>query len=265
MSRKKILILGCSYSAGSYHVTYNHSTHINRGMPDGGNEECKPGSFGWYNYIDKLKGHETLVISFPGCGLMGYAQALFHFEKANSKKFTKHVLKDFDYIIIQESYEPRVWLGTDLIFEEAERTVFEGHQIERMTLDHKLGITFYRGALHGKDHIMRGTDNRIYNLFHIIAYNINHLRNPLYRDDSFLKILAEFSGNFIENLCDKYNIQGYRFNLFEDVSPSHLKKSKFKRLNAPKLATLSDYMVKTHLTEEGNEYIGKTINEGLEL
>lgn len=84
MKRKQVLILGCSYSLGSYTLDLDHIV----------NESCDKGHC-WYDYLPKE--YDYTVYSFPGGGYLNYATLL-----DNDFDFTK-----FDYCIIQETWEPR--------------------------------------------------------------------------------------------------------------------------------------------------------------
>ena len=81
----KGLILGCSISAGTHKLDPSH--------PLG---EVVDNQIGWYNFL----GISNLVVySFPGGGYLYYASLL---DKINISKF--------NYILLQESFEPRFLL-----------------------------------------------------------------------------------------------------------------------------------------------------------
>ena len=99
---KNILILGCSYSQGSY----EHD-----GPYTGGDEESLIlDSNGWYHYVDTLKSNIVTVIACPGNGYCFYSQILLCLENLE-------MIKLFDEVIIQESFEPRVCVVDNLILE----------------------------------------------------------------------------------------------------------------------------------------------------
>ena len=79
------LILGCSISAGTHKL--DHSNPLG---------EVVDNQIGWYNFL----GIPNLVVySFPGGGYLNYATLL---DKINISKF--------NYILLQESFEPRFLL-----------------------------------------------------------------------------------------------------------------------------------------------------------
>ena len=81
---KNILILGCSFSAGSFI-----------------NNKLLTNSEGWYNFVDVFKGHNVTVISTPGNGYSLWFQILFLMDRYKK-------IKQYDQIIIQETLEPRL-------------------------------------------------------------------------------------------------------------------------------------------------------------
>ena len=82
------LILGCSISAGTHKL--DHSNPLG---------EVVDNQIGWYNFL----GISNLVVySFPGGGYLNYATLL---DKIDISKF--------DFILLQESFEPRFLLTTN--------------------------------------------------------------------------------------------------------------------------------------------------------
>ena len=82
------LILGCSISAGTHKLD-----------PSNPLGEVVDNQIGWYNFL----GISNLVVySFPGGGYLNYATLL---DKIDISKF--------DFILLQESFEPRFLLTTN--------------------------------------------------------------------------------------------------------------------------------------------------------
>ena len=92
------LILGCSISAGTHKLD-----------PKNPLGEVVDNQIGWYNFlaIDNL---DLVVYSFPGGGYLNYATLL-----DNLGLLQPHISK-FDFILLQESFEPRFLLTENLEF-----------------------------------------------------------------------------------------------------------------------------------------------------
>ena len=81
---KKILIFGCSYSAGSY----SYQNQLIRG------------SQGWYHFINYFKESYIDVVSVSGGGMWAWYQIALMLQHTNRL--------DYDEIWVQETFEPRV-------------------------------------------------------------------------------------------------------------------------------------------------------------
>lgn len=96
-----VLILGCSFTGGSYTLS-----------TDGIRPENLYDGRGWYHFIPQLAGHKVTVYSFGAGGYGVWAQLLCDLAKFGE-------LDHVDHVIISETYEPR-WV---LIRRDATRDV----------------------------------------------------------------------------------------------------------------------------------------------
>ena len=86
------LILGCSISAGTHKIDPRNSLG-----------EVVDNQIGWYNFL-AIGNLDLVVYSFPGGGYLNYATLL-----DNLGMSSPHMSK-FDFILLQESFEPRFLL-----------------------------------------------------------------------------------------------------------------------------------------------------------
>ena len=110
---KKLLILGCSFSQGSFGQNlawsegrfkpdseFQFLQKISRDTNSPIYEDIINDSLGWYHFINMIKTFETTVFSFPGNGYSLWAQFLNVMADVGK-------LDQYDSILIQESWEPR--------------------------------------------------------------------------------------------------------------------------------------------------------------
>jgi len=88
---KKILILGCSFSSGSYEFGWHRRDGI-RYMSD----QVIFKSKGWYHYVDYFKNAEVTVIDFPGQGYWSWYQLLLMLEGTNRLNYNEIWLQETD-------------------------------------------------------------------------------------------------------------------------------------------------------------------------
>ena len=123
---KKLLILGCSFSQGSFGENlawaegksspdpkFQFLQRSPKILEDGSSfyEDIIKDSLGWYHFVDMIKEFETTVFSFPGNGYSMWAQFLNIMADVGK-------LEEYDSIIIQESWEPRTCFCDILQLEE---------------------------------------------------------------------------------------------------------------------------------------------------
>lgn len=106
---KKTLILGCSFSTGSF----TNDDHLIENSP------------GWYNFVDALKDDHVTVLACPGMGFLTYAQILVLIQP-----------EVFDKIIIQGTQEPRPNVLNEKLFEFNKRRNFidDKHTIDNIDI-----------------------------------------------------------------------------------------------------------------------------------
>jgi hypothetical protein len=104
---KKVLIIGCSLSAGEWGLNNKHVEHT-------------VGPKGWYYYVKCLNDCEITVASFPGRGYTEYAAYVTYLYGKNEL--------DFDAIIIQESMEPRIFYDAE--FDPVDSAKYRRYDLE---------------------------------------------------------------------------------------------------------------------------------------
>jgi len=90
--KDKVLILGCSFTQGSYAPD-----------PTDTKREIIESSFGWYDKLSYFEDRQIDVYGCGGCGLTTYASILNQLDK-------NRTLKEYSSVIIQETSEPRLSL-----------------------------------------------------------------------------------------------------------------------------------------------------------
>tara|TARA_B100002019_G_scaffold291696_1_gene312621 strand:+ start:2585 stop:3283 length:699 start_codon:yes stop_codon:yes gene_type:complete len=116
----KLLILGCSFSAG--HYTWAQPGIANFEPDEFGNEKLHQ-DYCWYDEL----GINYTAYAHPGGGLMAYCQCL-----------SKIDLSGYSHIIIQETFEPRIVIQQELLYETTLRQSVYLWRIENI-FHNKLG------------------------------------------------------------------------------------------------------------------------------
>ena len=111
---KKVLILGCSLTQGSYARDEKSSI-----------KESIVSSYGWYDSLKCLKDLEIDVFAYGGGGYTTFAETLNDLH-SNGK------LKDYSMLIIQETSEPRFVLRKqDFSWREDSSKEIEGRELNK--------------------------------------------------------------------------------------------------------------------------------------
>lgn len=135
---KKILIIGCSFSSGAYTLNFNDTL----------NPETCDYSYGWYDELPK-DGYEYTVYSNDGGGYLQYADIV---------KDDRPNLKQFDMILIQETFEPR--LSIDLLSKEPVYETKRNYNsviLKKHDVDNRIYTYGWRSMVN--DHISRKNKN----------------------------------------------------------------------------------------------------------
>tara|TARA_B100000902_G_scaffold204769_1_gene195227 strand:+ start:18887 stop:19732 length:846 start_codon:yes stop_codon:yes gene_type:complete len=104
---ENVLVFGCSFSAGSYTYDPNYIMYSDVLQPDGTTKKVDNGlgretldvNGGWVESLDPKNYHTLYAVS--GGGIVQHATVLEHY-------YNKNRLKDFDYVLVQLTYEPRL-------------------------------------------------------------------------------------------------------------------------------------------------------------
>ena len=249
---KKVLILGCSLSCGSY-----------------GRDETSPtdekivSSYGWYDSLKCLKDLEIDVFAFGGGGYTTFAETLADLHSTDK-------LKDYSMLIIQETWEPRFVLRKqDFSWQEGlskeikERELLIKH---RFAQPHPPQAVFSMNP---------GTLDSICERHYGITSLPTEFRFDILESSTY-KNLVKFSLSYINQTVEQYNLKCFVFSLFkpsansENLSnatrldlPSNLyyeiKNDSLKNLSSEK--EIQPYL--RHFSNLGNKKLGEIINESL--
>tara|TARA_Y100000034_G_C6754049_1_gene335414 strand:- start:59 stop:781 length:723 start_codon:yes stop_codon:yes gene_type:complete len=234
----KILILGCSFSAGSYVPIGSIEHPINCLYNDSkGSRDILINRRGWYYHVNHLKDKDITVIPCPGLGYWAWYQILLFLEDNNELIY--------DEIWIQEASPVRA-------------SIFDVNILARKLKQHVLvedNIKLIDLYIYEKDFLFRfplSYDDRS-------AYWIN-----------FYTEMSKACASNIDKLCKNKNIKGYVFTFNKVV----MECEHFTRLKLSEKNLLIDLLEKNlrvkfnlngvelgqHLTEEGNKFVGELIN-----
>ena len=228
---KKILILGCSFTSGSYKKHYKE----NRESWEAPDKLVNNKS--WWYYVDYFKDKDVTVFACPGHGYWSYYQILLFL---NEKKLR------YDEIWIQETKEPRAFL-------------LDKKNIEHALLSAQVEINlppFQIIVLSQEDHLSLSPWNAEKE---ILPYTIWL--------NSFFTDIVKMCSEKIDLLCKEKNVKAYVWSMYDSVMNCNY----FTRLPLKyiRLELYNNNLLtgKTHLgchqTEEGNKYIANLINENI--
>ena len=254
---KKILILGCSFTLGSYKsVGYNNSRQA---KATGTNERLKNYK-GWWYFVDYFKDNDITIFTCSGQGYWTYYQILLFLIEENKL--------NYDEIWIQETFEPRVTICDKKFLDkkllDIDKILTRTSKFEFI---HDVNLTEFR--LHDfnlHEHLVLNPstakkENRPYTLWWTDGFS----------EPGFFNDISEMCSVKIDNLCKEKNIKGIVWSIHEPFMkcnhftrlPVTLIKQKLQEKTiAPPSANLwTSNADASHQTEEGNKYIAKLINE----
>ena len=218
---KKILIFGCSYSAGSYKSDPITDTQIHK-------------TKGWYHFVDYFKNKDVTVIPCGGQGYWCWFQLLVLLDKIHQLVY--------DEIWIQETIGPRPSLLNIKKIEleiQNPNSFLKLDNITRYYLQPKecLQLSFINNRQFGLE---KFDGDIIWELFTVLSRDV---------------------AQHFQDFCIEKNISGYVWSMNEYVMEckefirlpikhvhNNLKNKKLIRFDG-------------HQTEEGNKYIGELINK----
>ena len=224
---KKVLIFGCSFSAGSYKYGKSDSEWKL-------NEHHVKGSLGWYNFVDHFNDCKVTVLSTWGEGYWHWYQYI--------NIILNEDFSEYDEVWFQETAEPRCSLVYPEDFEiEVKKKLHEIDKIDNFEV-HQMGGGVGPGGIGAKvrftldvGHGMRQfvlNQQLIQPELEEQGINIpcNHalmenIRN-LHPNDIF-DLFSRAAANEIDNICKRNNIKGYVWSMAQPVMEcKHLKRIK---------------------------------------
>ena len=234
---KNILILGCSFTAGSYQsLSKKLSKNVLSLSPNLiPKDELILPRHGWWYFVDYFKDNNVTVIAFFAQGYWAYYQILLYLEEQNKL--------EYDEIWIQETLEPRATINNykDISsqFELNDRYI--------------INETF------------KLFDIDSYLMFSLNPWSCKKEHEPYSLWHSFFNEITKLCAKNIDKLCAEKNIKGYVWSMDNSV----MKCEHFTRLPLIHMRTeLKDNNLLVpgtfdglHQTEDGNKYIGKLIDK----
>lgn len=250
--KDKVLILGCSFTQGSYAPD-----------PADDNREIIESNFGWYDQLTVFQGKKLDVYGVGGCGITTYASILNQMDKNNT-------LGDYSTVIIQETSEPRFVL---LQKNHRWNVNIPNTNIENRTLD----ITHY-STFANHPHAVFCTHPfaidwifKHYDLGETSDnYKLDLMLSPTLMD------LVDQGKSHIKFLLAKHNIKSYVFSLFgEQITDQYfhrlpldntlyltIKESFPNSLSGPERNTIKH--LSKHFSKYGNEVLGNLVNQAFQ-
>ena len=250
---KKVLILGCSLTQGSYGPTELNCT-----------KERIISSYGWYDSLKCLKDLEIDVFAFGGGGYTTFAETLADLHSSDK-------LKDYSMLIIQETSEPRFVLRKkDFAWREDSTKKIEEREL---SIQHRIAFSHPpQSVFSNRETILKHTLPEFYS---IKSFPDNLTLDIL--ESITYKNLVKFSLAYINQIIEQYNLKCFVFSLFEPSAnsenlpnatrldlPSNLyyeiKNDSLKNLSSE--TDLSGPYLR-HFSNLGNKKLGEIINESL--
>ena len=256
LSMRKVLILGCSHSLGSFKPDHKNKK----------NKEYLADEYSWWSFVDIIKNDKKFIYAGAGLSWMFWSQLIF--DKVIN-------LKDFDFCIIQNSHPNRL-------------SIFKKNWHRNMSVKFLDGNAKWH-AIHSPSdsHICIVTEKtilmeEILKNYYIIPYieeetniikNIS-LRIENYmtkrRTNKFCRDIEESPTRKIAFLAHQYWLLNY-FN--ENEIPVYIFNFGYEE-TFPNAITLNCHSIlerlkkfrthpKGHLTTEGNERVGNLVNKEL--
>ena len=241
---KKILVLGDSFSQGSY-AKWTGPPRPKWVAPDG-----PVTNRGWYYYVDYFKDKDVTVFACPCQGYWSFYQVLLFLEENNEL--------DYDEIWIQETTEPRATIFDQKILGKIFSKQYN-------STDNPLGNhTVVRDNLNlFVNHWQKDLSLAPWNphIFHKKEEKL--LPYTLWTDTFFYDIMM-MATEKINLLCKEKNIKGYAWSMYEPIMDcNHFTRLPLKNVRQElydnDLLTGKNH-IGSHQTEEGNKYIAKLID-----
>ena len=273
--KNKILVLGCSYSAGYYEEIEPKVERVRH-------SSC------WYHYIDIFKEYQIDVISTPGLGIISQIQILNVLYKNN-------FLNDYRYIIIQETLEPRICFSsdTDLLFHYKKNNFNVETESSKVNLLHyhrQENSTFKNYSMFFSPHHYDEIDIER-NIHSCYLYKLSKEQQNFFlkmfidnsllfaTDDDEHNIYVKTAHNLLDNIISKINARCFLFSMkmryyFGNVCEHLNIDNVVETLSNNGLLNEIVYMsgglfkdkkelIQGHQTKKGNIFIGNLLNEEL--
>jgi|TARA_B100001964_G_scaffold146830_1_gene161697 hypothetical protein len=245
---KKILILGCSFTEGSYELC--DLTKEKKGRKPWEAPDKYINHKGWWYFVDYFKDKDVTVVACSSLGYWAYYQLILFLNE--NKKL------DYDEIWIQETadqYRPSIFNYKFL--EKMFQTPNNVEQKHLNDLENTNFKFFQTGSIRIKENrSLKLTNDAIGTCIpEFLPYTIW---------DKFFIDVTYMCSEKIQLLCKKLNIKGYVWSMYE----SYMDCNHFTRLP---LENMREHLYNKnlltgknhpglHQTEEGNKYIAKLID-----
>ncbi len=249
---KKILILGCSFTRGSYELC-DLTRKLDRKQWEAPDNHIN--YKGWWYFVDYFKDKDVTVIACPSLGYWAYYQLILYLNE--NKKL------DYDEIWIQETvdqYRPSIlnYKFLEKMFQTPNKSWKQKHLNDLENTNFKF---FETGSILIKD-------NCSLKLTHDGIGNCMPEFQPYTVWKEFFRDVTYMCSEKIQLLCKKLNIKGYVWSMYGPMMDcNHFIRLPLKRVRQE----LYDNNLLTgkihpglHQTEEGNKYIAKLIDNNID-
>jgi len=254
---KKVLIFGCSYSAGSYQ-------YCKSGSEWKLNESLIHESPGWYSFVDHFNDCKVTVISTSGEGYWFWYQ---YIDIILNKDFS-----EYDEIWFQETTEPRNSLVYPEEFEiETRKKLYETIKVDNFEI-HRMGGGMGPIGLGARLRFNLDTGSVVRQMVlnqqliqpELKEQGVNVICNQALADNigrlhpnGIFDLFSRACANEIDNICKINNIKGYVWSMSEPVMEcKHLKRIEgvdwVWRKFDQSMFTLNEDVVKQILTNMNN-------------
>lgn len=272
MKKEKCLILGCSFSSGSYSYNNDWKGTTEDWQNNRWEELHDFTDKGWYHYVDWLKNYDVTIIATPGQGYSTWYQILYFMDVHN-------LLKKYSKIIIQETFEPRISLiySRTLDKHAMQDFIFQEEYIHGMAriiyMPRRLWEKDSSSYIDNEGSMIHLTHAGVKNFFATVNFEYNLDFLPGHINSAFTRQIAKWCGNAIQEFCLKWNITGYAFSMSTPIIDCDQKNiirlnisQLYKKLQENNLTTGTTFYDgdNGHQTLEGNKYLGKLINSNIE-
>ena len=203
--RKRALVLGCSFTAGSYKWDPSFIVYKNAIQPDGTVKRIDSGlgrerldSNGtWVKWLN-TNDHYT-VFAIPGSGMVQWSSICDYLDRTGQF--------NFDYVLVARTFEPR------LVFSLQHEDFLNSYTLEANKYQENKNITMWQG---------KGDDiTRNVNLINGVVNGANlsgNFKHPQYSDwvnkmfkSKTTRTVLESASAFIDDLCVRKNIPLFEF------------------------------------------------------